>query len=189
MSAEQIAALVSSMGSEQAKAFAAILGPILEKVSTSSALAMKKQLNRQNEDYNEISPFTYPEGELVRPKPLLRAKTFFGRVIYKDDSPRVVGIRIREDALTPLEIELFNQITEHRSARNGQWLAQVRQTGTVPELHVGVLIETQDQRMSLPSLVEILTELGTGNKVPQTSDLMQQLADMQARVLQLEAAR
>ena len=162
------------------------LAAILSKVGETNALAMKRALNKQNDEYNEISPFTYPEGQLKRPKPKLTRKTFFGPLSFQNDREIIAGWQQHEDQLTPLEIELFNSITSNRVARKGAWKAEIRQTGGDPELHVGVLMQTSDQRLSLPSLVEILMELTSGEKVPTATDLLQQVMDLQRKVEALE---
>lgn len=188
LSVQDVVKLISAMGAEQAKAFAEAMKPVLEKTGQANATAMRRSMLRSNENYNEVSPFTYPEGEAVRPKPRLTRKTFFGKLVFQNDQPRVVGMRVHDDALTPIEVQLFEAITETRTARGGSWMAEVRRSGGEPSLHVGVLMETQDQKHSLPSLVEILTELQSGAKVPSAAEMMQQIAEMQKQLNALQGS-
>lgn len=118
-----------------------------------------------NPNYNEVSPFTYPEGEKGRAKPKLSRDTFF------------CGARQRDEELTPQEIDLFNAFTSSRSLPKpyGSWTARLTRNGTAEELHVDVPAGSVDARMSLPSLAAILGELLTGDVQLSQQDLVAQL--------------
>jgi hypothetical protein len=137
----------------------------LELLATNSA-------PKDNPNYNEISAFTYPEGERVRPKPRLSRDTFF------------CGSRCRADELTPAEIDAFNAITSSKTVQkpNGPWLAEVRQNGTAQELHIAVPSRTIDDRMGLPSLLLILTEIQGGAAAVDPLALAQRVAELEKKL-------
>ena len=130
---------------------------VLSAVGVHTAEAMRASLKPENPEHPHISAFSYPEGDIARPKPPLRVKTFF------------CGMEEQAERLTPVEIEAYNAITTDRQCRNGSWKAKIVNKGhTSEELHVLIPCETVDQRMGLPSLELILVELNGG---PSTADL------------------
>lgn len=134
-------------------------------------LLAERSAPRDNPNYNEVSPFTYPEGEKVRPKPSLIRDSYFA------------GARQREDALTPGEIDLFNRFdTGIRTSRNGTWKAEVRQNGSSQELHIDVPVRTPDDRMSLPPLALILRELLEGQKAADPTRMAERLAELEKKL-------
>jgi hypothetical protein len=80
------------------KAFRGDDDETLKKRAQFEAEAQKRVLRPENERHPGISAFSYPEGELKRPKPELRCKVFW------------VGIDERVEQNTPAEVELFNQL-------------------------------------------------------------------------------
>jgi uncharacterized coiled-coil protein SlyX len=124
----------------------------------------------ENKNYNEVGPFTYPEGERVRPKPRLSRPTFFG------------GARQSDEMLTPLEVDLFNKIDSTRVSRGGTWKAEVRQNGSAQELWIDVPVKTLDDRINLPSLVAVLLELNGGEKAADPASLAQRVAELEAKL-------
>jgi len=149
----------------------------LSKTPGEQALALlaERSAPRENPDYNERSAFTHPEGERLRPKPQLSRETFF------------CGSRCRQDDLTPAEIDAFNVITSSRTARDGQWTAEVRQNGSARELHITVPSKTVDDRMSLPSLLLILAELQGGAKSVDPMALAARVAELEQTLQSLVA--
>lgn len=133
-------------------------------------LLAERTAPKENPNYNERGAFTHREGERHKPKARLTRPTFFG------------GGRQREDELTPAEIEAFNAITQTRIARNGLWKAEVRQNGSAQELHIDVPIKTADDRMTLPGLYAILTELQHGEKAADPASLIQRVAELEAKL-------
>lgn len=159
----QIAALMAQVQASQAQQIGAEAVRVLAERSAPV----------NNPNYNPISPFTYPEGERVRPKPKLRRATYF------------CGARQRDDELTPEEIDLFNSFTESRSLPKpyGTWSARLTRNGTQEELHVDVPVGSVDARMNLPGLLAILGELLTGDVQRSERDL---IAQLQAEVAALK---
>lgn len=144
------------------------------KVSDAGIAAVQLLADRsapkENPNYNEVSPFTYPEGERVRPKPKLARPTFFA------------GARCRDEDLTPAEIDAFNSITQTRLSREGTWKAEIRQNGSAQELWIDVPVKTLDDRMNLPSLAAILLELHGGEKAADPLALAQRVAELEAKL-------
>lgn len=131
----------------------------------------------ENAENPRISAFSYPEGETAKPKSRLARETFF------------CGVKQSEEQLMPLEIDLFNQIDESKSARNGAWTAEleVAKMGGRGRLIVNVPARNTDDIMNLPPLVQILTELATGQSATDVAQLMQQVAEMQKKLDALNA--
>lgn len=171
-----------------------IVNPAAPDTSVTAAIGelvtqLTKQNNRavlhSNAQHPGIGPFSYPEGELVRPKPKLARKVFLN------------GIPERHDVLTPREIEAYNRLNElmpkagaerlGSAKREGTWLAKVSRNNDV--LHLTVPCKTIEQREQLPkSLVEIIEEFISGEAVnpgellDRVRALEQQNAELQARV-------
>jgi hypothetical protein len=151
------------------------LESILDRVGKNSADAMRHSLKPENPDHPAISAFSYPEGDIKRPKPDLRVKTWF------------CGIEENKDRLTPAEVEAYNAIKNDRTARNGDWKAEIKHKGqTKEELHIWIPCETVDQRMGLPPLVLILNELNGG---PSTEDIAGLLSKITTLESELATAR
>lgn len=139
-------------------------------------LLAERSAPKENPNYNERGPFQWAEGALVRPKPQLKRPTFF------------CGTRQRDDDLTPAEIEAFNAIDATRSTRGGLWTADLRQNGSAVELHIDVPAKSVDDRMSLPSLLEIVSELKGGEMAVDRSAILARLADLEAKLAAVHAA-
>lgn len=135
----------------------------------------RKAMKPENDQHPGISAFSYPEGEQARPKGQLRRIT------------RFIGMRQREDSLTPVEIDLFNRFDGSRVARGGAWRADLKGHGTAEELHI--LCDdalTLDGRASMPSLSLILRELLDGEAAANPDALSQRVADLEARIKALQ---
>lgn len=135
-----------------------------------------KPVVTNNPEYSEITPFTHPEGERHHPGPKLTRKTFF------------CGGREREETMTIAEVEAYNAITESCTARGGLWQAEVRGVGGDQLLHIYVPSKTIDQRAELPSLLEILRELKSGQRIPSATTLMDRVTDLERQLAALENA-
>ena len=129
----------------------------------------KRVRPKENVNHPAISAFSYPEGNLKRPKPSLRRLTFHCRV------------KQNEDLLTPEEIEAFNAFTVNCTARDGAWTAVIEKNGTTERLLIDHPAKTPDDRMNLPNgLLLILQELREG---PESVDI----GSMATRIARLEA--
>ncbi|MPZ20138.1 MAG: hypothetical protein GEV06_19805 [Luteitalea sp.] len=179
LSLADLQALMGSMTAAQTAA----LQPLLEKVGQTNATAMRSALVKHNPDYNEVSPFTHPEGEKAKPKAKLSRPTYFGKLDFQGDREVIIGAKMREDDLTPDEVDLFNRIT--KTCRAGKFKAEVRDIGSGAELHVGVPLSSDDDKLSLPSLVDIL--LALNGQPTTTTDLRKRIEELEAKNAELEA--
>jgi hypothetical protein len=179
MAKEHDATAVIAEMREMLAAQAAQLAALQASNPGTSALQLlaERSAPRENPDYNEVSAFTHPEGQRVRPKADLTRETFF------------CGTRMKSDELTPAEIEAFNAITVSRTARNGTWTAEVRQNGNAQQLHIMVPSRTVDERMDLPgSLLLILRELRDGAASVDPMSLAQEVAALKDQMARMTAA-
>lgn len=164
---------------------------LIESVKTMAEMAKATRASQRisNIEHEDISPFTYdsrctfcqtrtkhPENNKIgHPRARLKYRTFF------------CGSLEREDALTPLEIELYNSFTVSRTARNGTWKAIMDVDGTAEVLHIDVPFQGMDARANLPDLVVILFELlqsGENAVTPQNQIAL--MLDLQKRIKELE---
>lgn len=140
---------------------------IMTRAGLASAEGMRLSLKPENPEPTHISAFFTVEDKARygswEDRPQLSRKTYF------------CGIEEKSDRLMPAEIEAYNAITEYRTARNGQWKAQIKQNGEHKELWVSVPFETLDQRMNLPSLILILLELNGGPSTADVHSLIRQI--------------
>lgn len=145
---------------QQAATIARLEATLNERASDPGVEAIKTLAERSapkdNPNYSERGPFTYPEGERVRPKPKLKRDVFIG------------GVRQHWTQLTPFEVELFNQFEGTRTARGGQWKAEVRMNGSQQELHIDLPMRTWDERASLPQELPTLLEILLHGEIKRT---------------------
>lgn len=131
----------------------------------------RKALRPENDRHPGKSAFSYPEGDVARPKPPLRRKTYFN------------GIQEQEDALSPNEIELYNRFDHPgRTARNGMWKASVRRNGSAEELWIVTEPHTLDGRQSLPGITSILRELLDGEAAANPDMLAARVTELEAEI-------
>lgn len=135
-------------------------------------LAQQQRVTRpENAQDPGISAFSYPEGEVARPKPRLRRDTYCNHV------------KQYEDLLTPAEIESFNSFTHNCTARSGMWVAKIEQNGTTERLFIDFPVKTPDDRMNLPNgLTLILAELRGGPRAVDVGSMAQRIAELEALV-------
>jgi len=150
---------------------------ILKTNAKEHADAINKMVLPENKIIPQISVFSYPEGDTARPKPRLKDRK------GKDRETIFCGARQQEDLLTPAEIDAFNAIEENCTARNGTWFAKVRRDGQNEYLWVHVPCVDIDQRMELPSLLSILTELKSGPKAVDLESLTGELKALREKLI------
>lgn len=146
----------------------------LRQTMGTQAEAFGRQLRPENVVHPGLSSFSYPEGDIARPKPVLKdAKGNPRETIF-------CGARQMESTLTPAEIDGFNAIKESCEARGGSWFARVKASGKGKSevLWVHVSCADIDDRMELPSLTAILTELASGPKAVNLESVLAQLQDL-----------
>jgi hypothetical protein len=165
-------ALIEKLGDKlsEAQFSPAMLKEIMMESQKAAAEATHKAMRPENAVHPHISVYSYPEGDIERPKPKLTRDTFF------------CGIREEEDRLTPSEILAFNAITQPIDARGGEWRALIKKAkhmNAKDELHIFVPIASVDQRMVLPhQLVLLLHELNGGPSTGDLSELLQQIENL-----------
>lgn len=172
---------------------AAIRG--IEATAKATALLqseVQRTVRRSNAHHPNKSAFTFDPrcetcksgaiheetGDLGHPKAKLRHKTYF-----------CYGLQ-REDQLTPVEIELFNQFTESKEARDGAWTATIERGSSASQraLHVNVPAKSIDDLASLPpALTQILVELLYGQTVSDPVLSMERIRDLERRLSEMEA--
>jgi len=153
---------------------------------------IQRSHNRENKDYEDRSAFNYDpacpycktkarhptedgtRGLLGHPKAKLHHEVMFCNGV------------MREEWLTPMEIDLCNAFTESTSAREGQWTATLDRDGTKKRLAINVPYRGMDARNGLPSLAAILLELRLGPAMVDPLQQIQIIAELQRRVRELE---
>src|SRR5687768_11906514 len=152
--------------------------------ATKELVQASRPVRQANPDHEHISVFSYPEGDLKRPKPQFLAG--------KNGQPREVFFnyhRESRDDLTPAEIDAYNAITHSCTAyeergTEGMWKAIV----TPNRLEVRVPSYTADERSDLPNgLVLILGILANGPKAADPAQLAAELAEMKRELVALKA--
>ena len=151
---------------------------ILDRHAANTAAQAEKVrvVRHSNADHEHKSAFSYPEGDLERPKPRHRTPDGRPREVYFN------GAREHEEQLTPEEIDAYNAITESRATRDGRWKAEITQNGkrlliTVPTL-------TPDERGDIPPLILLLRELALGAKAADPSQMAARLAALEQAMAQ-----
>jgi hypothetical protein len=115
-------------------------------------------------------------GNMAHPKPALKHETFFCYMPQK------------ADALTPVEVELFNAFTESTESRFGTWTATLERLGkSKTRLHVKVPCLTNDDLSTLPSMEVILLELLYGDRAVNPVLAMERIKDLEAQMAALTA--
>lgn len=181
----QIAAVLAKLSEQQAAPVGGLteeqLGRLLSAAGVAAAAqgaeSMRKVLHPQNAQHPGKSVFSYPEGDVAQPKPVLRP--------HKDDpaKPGLVffcGAREDADQLTPAQIDLYNRFDRTRTARDGRWRAEVASNGV--DLAVWVPCKTIDDRMDLPALDLILIELLDGQAAVDPVSLAERVAQLEAQL-------
>jgi hypothetical protein len=156
-----------------------MLREIVSTVGVQSAQVMHKAVRPENEIHPHISAFSYPEGDIARPKPKLARKTF---VNFSEQ---------REEQLTPYEIDSLNSFADDCEARNGNFKAIIKQRGRkTEELHITVPVAGINDRMNVPmSLLLLVHELQTGKSMEDMNTLLAELATLKAEVAGYRSAR
>lgn len=177
---EALIAKIAEIGKNSGGITADQFAEVLKNQAAANADAIGKLVLPENKRHPGISVFSHPEGELERPKGRLRDAN------GNDRETIFCGARQEEDLLTPAEIDAFNAIREDCESRSGSWWAKVRKEGKREKLFVYVPCAEIDDRMGLPSTLEILTELAQGAKALDMNAMLTQLNDLKAK---LEAAQ
>jgi hypothetical protein len=199
LSGEQFQQLLTTLSSatDRSPELAAAVEAIRLQAETQRTYAkeFERQVRRSNRHHPNLSVYTYdprcaacvdhqphldPETQadlgLAHPKPALKYDTFF---CYS---------RVREDDLTPVELELYNAFDADKEVRDGKWTATIRKDGTKRQLHIMVPFQGLDALADLPPLTQILSELLYGTTVMEPMAVMAMQAAMQRQIDELRAA-
>lgn len=172
MTPEAITALVEAVVKASMANNATTAGAIEKLITEQGRTTLKS-----NAQHPGISVFSYPEGDVARPKAKLDMDTYH------------CGVRLREDTLTPAEIELLNALNTDRECRGGRWRVEVQKHGTRMRRLLWMPIKTMDDRASLPeSLSIILLELATGNDTLNPNFLVEEVLKLRQQVAELQLA-
>lgn len=139
----------------------------LKEVMESNSEGMRRALKPENAFHPDISSFN-PDGEKDHPRPALRRKTLW------------IGVPLQRDELTKEEITLFNSVEHNLTARNGTWTAELKNAGL--ELHINFPNATVDERMDLPSMRAVMTELLGGDRAVDTDSLLARVAELEKKL-------
>lgn len=160
MTPEQITALVTAAAGSAAN---------------TGAESLRRVLHSSNAQHPGKSAFSYPEGDILHPKAMLRPTP--------DGQPGecfFCGSRQDPEQLTPAQIDLFNRFTRTVTARDGRWKAEISSNGI--NLAVWVPTKTIDDRMDLPSLDLILLELLDGQAAVDPVSMGERIAQLEKQL-------
>ncbi len=146
-----------------------------ELLETQKEIAERSRpVRHSNPDHLHVSAYSYPEGDLKRPKPtFLKGPNGRPREVFFNHH------REREEDLTPAEIDAYNAITKSCEARDGRWTATVKANA----LYVNIPSFTSDDRQDMHNgLVLNLRELANGPKAVDLVDLVAEVADLRRQL-------
>lgn len=165
---------------------------LLKQVESLTQTA-QRSVRADNPNYEDVSVYTFdpkceickkgelhwlpdnPIGKRAHPRPVMRFD-------YEFCNGGVLA-----DWLTIPEIELINQFTSDKSARDGQWTATIVKHGTKKKLVVDVPYRGLDVRHDLPSQSAILVELLYGETMADPASALALIQQLTAKVNELEA--
>lgn len=160
------------------------LEQILTRVTEAAAgpaQVLASKLKPENVDHLEMGPFEHKEGGIKFPKAAVapRREIVWGKPLKLDELTYAEVL-----ALAALDASLAR--SQRRIARDGKWVAMVSDDDQ--RLTIRVPVKTIDDRQDLPSFLQIVTELTTGERALDAADLAaelvllkRQMAEMQTR--------
>jgi len=197
LSAEDLKVLLSgfveaSKGAAAAPSTTDAMTALLKQVESLTQTA-QRSIRYENPHYEDVSVFTIdPQCELCKTGGLHFlpddpiGKKAHPRPVMRYDFEFCYGI-VRPEWLTIPEIQLVNQFTGDKTARNGTWTATISRQGTKQKLIIDVPYRGLDTRHDLPSLPAILVELIYGESVADPSQAVALIQALQKKVDELEA--
>jgi len=165
---------------------------LLKQVESLTQTA-QRAVRQDNPNYEDVSVYTYdPKCEICKTGAL---HFLPDNPIGKKAHPRPAMIYayefcngdVQADWLTIPEIELINQFTSDKSARDGQWTATIVKHGTKKKLIVDVPYRGLDVRHDLPSQSAILVELLYGETMADPASALALIQQLTAKVNELES--
>jgi hypothetical protein len=158
-----------------------VLASVTQTNATANAQAMQTALNRSNPNYIPRSPYHRADGSEAIPQ----YTVYFGPQFTSGR-----GAPLPRDLYSPDECDLINRFEPGpmRSARGGQWTAEVLQNGSTKELVIKAPMATMDQRSNLPSFTLILRELLDGEVAVNPETLAARVAELERKLAAAQAA-
>lgn len=182
---EQFAELLQMVGQASGSGVTAeTLRTILREVSQISATSMRKALKPENPQAPDISVYSYPEGELAKPRPKLRCDITWGGAPLRDLA----------HTLTAREIDLLNQIEPgvYRVTRTDGQTVELAVTGTrgatgAWETLTAVFPVTRQDKDFIPPLPVWLYQITHADADPRVSFMEGMQAHLAAALRDAEA--
>lgn len=165
---------------------------LLKQVESLTQTA-QRSVRQDNPNYEDVSVYTYdPKCEICKTGGLHMLPD---NPIGKKAHPRPAMIytyefcqgEVHADWLTIPELELINQFTSDKSARDGAWTATIVKHGTKKKLIVDVPYRGLDVRHDLPSQSAILVELLYGETMADPASALALIQQLTAKVNELES--
>lgn len=145
----------------------------------------RKAINPNELTHNGVSAFSYPEGDKARPKPKLSVTE-----VYENGTP------LREDMLTPQEIDSYNSVMAmipKAGDRLLAWDGQLKAERTDSGRRVYITFPTrsvEDQtRANTFTILQRNLLLTDGEAAANPNTLIEQMAEMKRQIAELTAAR
>jgi hypothetical protein len=138
---------------------------------------LARKLKPENADHLHVSAFEHKQGGIAFPKPELHREVIF------------LG-RTRPEDLTYAETLAVNALSaslsrsQRRTCRDGKWKASVSDDDKI--LAISVPVKTIDDRQDLPSFIEIVQELTTGERALDQADIIAELTVLRAQIASLQ---
>lgn len=168
LSPEQFSQLLDMLGSRSAS------DPGLAAAIKELATQQSRTVRQSNAFHPGKSAFSYPEGNEARPKPRLAREVFF------------CGVRQEEDQLTPIEIDLYNQIASAKRSRGDTWTADIDRHG---RLLILIPHASYNERMEIPNgLHLVLMEFIGGQDAIDPNVLGKEVLELRRQVVELAIA-
>lgn len=168
------------------------MAALLKQVESLTQTA-QRSVRAENPHYEDVSVYTFdPKCEICKTGGLHMLPD---DPIGKKAHPRPAMIydyefcqgRVMPDWLTIPELELINQFTADKTARDGAWTATISKNGTKKKLIVDVPYRGLDVRHDLPSQSAILVELLYGETMADPAQALVLIQQLQAKVNELES--
>jgi hypothetical protein len=165
-----VAAVTSgqSNGGEMLKLATAAMDNLKEQV------ARNRTISNSINDYHGVSEFA-PEGKAKKREHKLRYKDVF-----------FLGDKLREESLTPDEIDILNSFKTDTTARDGRWVATITRESGKPVLTVTAPFGTMDNRNQLPSLLLMCDELLHGPETNNPDSMLSRLLAAEKTIRELQ---
>lgn len=186
----QLQAQAGGLSKEDLKDILATVAPKKEDWLDGGGTAWKMPNGQPERQGRKLGPFEHPDGGERFPKPTLPCEDIFYGCVDSARDTRAM-LRIRLDEITYFEAVAINELYaslgngQRRVCRNGKW--KVLKSDQGDRLDLLVPIKNPDDRQDLPSLLNIINELKTGERTKDAADMAEELALLKQQVAALSA--